>query len=132
MRFMGRACAITLTGGLCLGTLLLPAGAVQADTSATLPISGFYQMAVDVAGGHIFLSQGTAAQGVVVTDLSGQNATTIQGTGTDTVMGIAISPDGSTLYAAVSSADEVIAISTSSLTQTATYSLGTGNSPRDV
>lgn len=130
MRFIGKA-VIGLTAGLCLGALVLPMGTAQADSSAQLPISSFYQMAVDSAHGHLFISQGSATQDtILVTNLSGQEVATI--TGQDGVMGIALSPDGSTLYAALSSSDAVTAISTATLQQTATYPLGSGDSPRDV
>ena len=48
------------------------------------------------------------------------------------VMGITLSPDGSTLYAALSGAHAVSAISTATLQQTAAYSLGAANSPLQV
>ncbi len=130
MRFIGKA-ATALSAGLCLNVLLLPTVASQADSSAQLPISSFYQMAVDVAHGHLFISQGNAAQNsILVTNLSGQEVATI--TGQDGVMGIALSPDGGTLYAALSSSDAVSAINTATLQQVATYPLASGDSPQDV
>jgi ribosomal protein S11 len=57
-------------------------------------------MAVDAAHGHIFISQGSSGEnGILVTDLTGQVVTTI--TGQAGVVGITLSPDGSTLYAAM-------------------------------
>ena len=83
---------------------LLLAGSTQPASAAppvSLPISSYYQMVVDAAHGHIFISQGSSSQdGILVTDLSGQVITTI--TGQSGVVGIALSPDGSTLYAALS------------------------------
>jgi|HubBroStandDraft_1064217.scaffolds.fasta_scaffold00800_20 YVTN family beta-propeller protein len=88
-------------------------------------------MAVDVAHGHIFISQGSTTQDtILVTNLSGQKVAAIPGQ--DGVMGIVLSPDGSTLYAALSSSDAVSAISTATLKPIATYPLGTGDSPQDV
>jgi hypothetical protein len=101
----------------------------SAAAPVSLPISSYYQMVVDAAHGHIFISQGSSSQdGILVTDLSGQVITTI--TGQPSVVGIALSPDGSTLYAAVSTA--VDAISTSTLTQTASYPMPAGDSPFNV
>jgi hypothetical protein len=111
---------------------LLLAGSNQSALAAapvSLPISSYYQMVVDAAHGHIFISQGSSSQdGILVTDLSGQVVTTI--TGQSSVTGIALSPDGSTLYDAVNSA--VNAISTSTLTQTASYPMPAGDSPFNV
>ena len=53
-----------------------PAGAgtasVSAPSSVSLPITSYYQMAVDSADGQVFISQGTAGgDSIVVTDFSG-------------------------------------------------------------
>ena len=62
---------------------LLSVGSVQpalAASPASLPIASYYQMAVDAAHGHIFISQGSSGQnGILVTDLTGQVVTTITG-----------------------------------------------------
>lgn len=110
--------------------LVLP-GSAQADTTTSLPIASYYQMVADASHGHIFISQGSSSQnGILVTDLTGQVITTI--TGQNGVKGIALSPDGTTLYAALSTAGAVSAIDTATLQQTASYPLGTGISPGDV
>ena len=113
---------------------LLSAGGAQpalAASPAPLPIASYYQMAVDAAHGHIFISQGSASSnGILVTDLTGQVVTTI--TGQTGVTGITLSPDGSTLYAALSAGGAVTAISTTTLKQTASYPLPAGDSPLDV
>src|SRR5215469_12195176 len=110
---------------------LAPASSSYASTGTLLPISSYYQMVVDPAHGHIFISQGSSSQnGILVTDLTGQVVTTI--TGQTGVRGIALSPDGSTLYAALSGGDAVTAISTATLTQTASYPLPAGDSPFNV
>jgi hypothetical protein len=118
--------------GMIVSAGLLVAGSNQPASAAapvSLPISSYYQMVVDAAHGHIFISQGSSGQdGILVTDLSGQVVTTI--TGQSSVVGIALSPDGSTLYDAVSGA--VNAISTSTLAQTASYPMPTGDSPFNV
>jgi YVTN family beta-propeller protein len=121
------------TAGVIAPVGLLAGGVQPASAAApvSLPISSFYQMAADPAHGHIFISQGSSGQnGILVTDLTGQVVTTI--TGQTGVVGLALSPDGSTLYAALSGADAVTAISTATLTQTASYSLPAGDSPFNV
>jgi Big-like domain-containing protein len=118
--------------GMIASAGLLVAGSSQPASAAapvSLPISSYYQMVVDAAHGHIFISQGSSSQdGILVTDLSGQVVTTI--TGQSSVTGLALSPDGSTLYAAISTA--VTAISTDTLTQTASYPMPAGDSPFNV
>jgi len=120
------AAGMTVSAGLVLAGSNQPASAAA---PVSLPISSYYQMVVDAAHGHIFISQGSSSQdGILVTDLSGQVVTTI--TGQSSVVGIALSPDGSTLYDAVSGA--VNAISTSTLAQTASYPMPAGDSPFNV
>jgi len=120
------------TAGMIVSAGLVLAGSNQPASAAapvSLPISSYYQMVVDAAHGHIFISQGSSSQdGILVTDLSGQVVTTI--TGQSSVVGIALSPVGSTLYDAVSGA--VNAISTSTLAQTASYPMPAGDSPFNV
>jgi len=58
------------------GFAVVPAGAgtasVSAPSSVSLPITSYYQMAVDSADGQVFISQGTAGgDSIVVTDFSG-------------------------------------------------------------
>jgi YVTN family beta-propeller protein len=115
--------------------------AVRAATTAAepgmLPVTNFHQVVVDAAHGHLFFTQGygsadgfTQHNAITVTNLTGQLVATIGGQ--DNVQGIALSPDGSTLYAADEGDDAVSAISTTTLQQTAQYSLGTGNAPYGV
>jgi DNA-binding beta-propeller fold protein YncE len=65
-----------------------------------------------------------------VTDLSGKQVATIGGQ--NGVQGIALSPDSKTLYAALGSSHAVTAIDTATLTQTASYPIGSANTPVDV
>ena len=114
---------------------VLPASSVQAaasvpaDTTASLPITSFGRIVADTAHGHLFLSSSSQNE-ILVTDLTGQPVATI--TGQDGVRGLALSPDSSTLYAALASSQAVTAIDTATLQQTASYPLGSGNTPRDV
>jgi len=113
---------------------IAPTGYAQTASPTSpvpLPITSYYQMAVDPAHGHLFFSQGNSSQnGILVTDLSGQVVTII--TGQIGVNGIALSPDGGTIYAALGGGHAVTAISTTTLTQTASYPLPSADTPRDV
>src|SRR5262249_37368421 len=114
-------------GGLLMGGVQ----AALAATPVTLPISGYYQMVVDAAHGHIFISQGSASQdSILVTDLTGQVVTSIGGQ--NGVVGLTIAPDGTPVEAARRSGDAVTAISTATLTQTASSPLPVGGSPFNV
>jgi YVTN family beta-propeller protein len=96
-----------------------------------LSITSFYQIVPDTAHGHLFISQGRRSSNeILVTNLAGQQVATIPGQ--DGVMGIAISPDGSTLYAALSASHAVSAIDTSTLLETASYSLGSTDTPKNL
>ena len=103
----------------------LPAGQALADTTTTLPITHYAQMVV--AGNHVFISQGPGSSGILVTDLAGNTVTTISGqTGAE---GLALSPDGGTLYAALEGDNSISAISTTTLAETADYPTGAGTDP---
>lgn len=116
---------------LAAASCLMPASYAQADSLTSLPIKGFYQIVADTAHGHLFISQGSSSLNeIIVTDLSGQEVATIPDQ--DGVMGIALSPDGSTLYAALSADHAVSAISTATLQQTTSYPIGDANTPQDV
>lgn len=113
-------------------------GAHAATGSSGLPIKNEYQVVADTAHGHLFMSQGTFADGqgsysddsILVTSLSGEVVATIGGQ--DGVEGMALSPDGSTLYAALSTGAAVTAISTKTLKETASYPLGSGDEAYSV
>jgi hypothetical protein len=122
------------------GLAAVPAGTAAAAatsglTAASLPITGYYQMAVDSAGSRVFISQGSnGSDSIAVTDFSGNVAGAIPEP--SAVEGIALSPDGSTLYAALVGSGTVSpaisVISTASLEQTASYPLPAGDTPQDV
>ena len=125
MRFKGLSLLPAIIAAV--GLVALPTSSASADVVTTLPLPNVYQMVVDSAHGHLFFSEGTplgidtaGASAILVTDLDGNPVETI--TGQDGVKGLALSPDGSTLYAALSSDDEIRAISTTTLKQTASYS----------
>ena len=113
------------------GIGLLPASIAHADSTTALQITSFYQIVADTAHSHLFISQGSSSQNhIVVTDMSGKQVTTIAGQ--NGVVGIALSPDGKTLYAALGASHAITAINTATLMQTASYPIGNANTPRDV
>jgi hypothetical protein len=124
LRIARRLLAPSLAAALGLaGTLALAPGA-RADTIGTVAnLTGFHQMVVDSADGYVFLSEGLpssdllagldTSSALVVADLSGNYVATIDGG--DGVEGIALSTDGTTLYAALSSKGEVAAINIASI-----------------
>lgn len=134
MRIRAILTAAGLSGLAAAAFAAAPFGAAHADTGlsgAALPLSGYYQMAVDTAHNYLFFSQGRAgSNSILVTNFNGETVTTI--TGQTGVMGIALSPDDETLYAALAGAHEVTAISTATRKQTAAYPLGDGNTPFNV
>ncbi|NEA62856.1 hypothetical protein [Streptomyces sp. SID12488] len=125
--------AISVVAGLTTATVGLTGltgSAAWADSTAALPLSQYARMLVDTAHQHIFFSQGAGSTGIVVTDLSGTPVTTIgdeQG-----ATGLALSPDGSTLYAALTDGDALAAIDTTTLTESTRVPTGTGSAPVSV
>lgn len=106
------------------------AGAQAATGTVPLPIAQYSHMLVDPAHHHLFISSGSGYSSILVTDFSGQTVATIPGEPGAT--GLALSGDGSTVYAALAGGDAVSAISTSTLTETARYATGTGTKPTYV
>lgn len=127
MRCKGRFVVTVVAGAL--GLLALSTGAARADTISSLPLTSFYQIVADTPQDHLFLSS-PGQDSIFVTNLTGGPVDQISNLGG--VEGIALSADGNTLYAALSSADAVDAISTSSFDVTATYPLPAGDSPWNV
>jgi hypothetical protein len=106
----------------------VPASASQAATTAvTLPIAKYSHMLVDPAHQHLFFTSGSGSASILVTDYSGQTVVTISNEPGAT--GLALSSDGSTVYAALADGNAVSAISTSTLTETARYATGTATVP---
>ncbi|MFB7242353.1 hypothetical protein ACFCYX_07765 [Streptomyces populi] len=124
-RFSAPTAAAVLLG---LTTVVGP-GAVDASavSGTPLPIAHFAHMVVDAPHGHLFISGGAGTDGILVTDLDGANPTTIDGEPGAT--GLALSGDGSTLYAALPGQDAIAAISAEDLTESARYGTGAGTGP---
>ncbi|MCD9880137.1 hypothetical protein [Streptomyces guryensis] len=116
-----------LLGGL---TTVIGPGAVGSYAAASdipLPIAHFAHMVVDEPHGHLFISGGAGTDGILVTDLDGGNPTVISGEPGAT--GLALSDDGSALYAALPDQDAIAAINTEKLTESARYGTGAGTHP---
>ncbi|MFJ6199827.1 YncE family protein [Micromonospora sp. NPDC092111] len=105
----------------------LGSGVAYAESTVGLGIETYSAMVVDPAHGRLFFSPGRGGAGVRVTDLSGGSQTTIPGL--PDAHGMVLSPDGSTLHVALREAGAVAAIDTTTLTETARYSVGTGTCP---
>ncbi|MEV6513833.1 hypothetical protein AB0M61_48000 [Streptomyces sp. NPDC051642] len=124
-RFSSLAVAATVVG--LTGVIVPGAGVSYAASGVALPIAGFSHLSVDAAHGHLFLSGGAGTDGILVTDLDGGDPTTIEGEPGAT--GLALSDDGSTVYAALPDQDAIAAIDTNTLTEKARYGTGTGTRP---
>jgi YVTN family beta-propeller protein len=101
-----------------------PAGADTGSTttSTTLPLTSFAHLIVDDAAGYVFATGGSGTSGVVVRDMSGNAVTVIHNeAGAD---GLALSPDGATLYVALRDDSSIAAIDTATLTESARYFTG--------
>lgn len=134
MRFRRTLAVATASAAAALGTAaalgLSATSAQAATTSVQLPIAQYSHMLVDPVHKHIFITSGTGYSTILVTDYSGQTVATISGEPGAT--GLALSGNGSTVYAALANGDAISAISTSTLTETARYSTGAGADPTYV
>ena len=131
MRFK-RAIAATLAAvaGAAIPAVVTATSANAAITVVTLPITNYSHMLIDPAHQHLFITSGSGSTSILVTNYSGQTVATI---GNEPgASGLALSPDGSTVYAALADGDAVSAISTATLTETARYATGTGTEPTYV
>ena len=102
-----------------------PASAATPD-GYPLPISRLGDIVVDGSHQRIFVSDPWGSK-VVAVGYDG----TVLGTASNLsgVQGLALSPDESTLYAAATNADAIVAINTESVAETARYSTGTDTEP---
>ncbi|MGW7523321.1 hypothetical protein [Streptomyces sp. NPDC054783] len=112
-----------LSGALGLSLLGFGVTTAAADTSTSLPISSYRDIAVDAAHQHVFLSDPSGGS-VVVTDYTGQVVK--QFNGEAGAWGMALSSDSGTLYVALRDAGAIAAIDTATLQETARYDTGTG------
>jgi hypothetical protein len=144
MHLIGRELRPSLAAALGVAAVCSFAGVAastsDAHASTRIPVTGlpgFGQAVVDMATSRVFVSEGTdpsssysttPAQGIVVTDLSGNYLTTIdEGTG---AQGLTLAPDGK-LYAALSLAGKVAQIDPATYSET-DYPLPAGDVPQHV
>jgi hypothetical protein len=131
MHFRQSLAAATAAAALVATSLGVSAATAQAATTAVpLPITVYSHMLVDPAHQHLFITSGSGSSSILVTNYAGQTVGTIPNEPGAT--GLALSSDGSTVYAALADGDAVSAISTSTLAETARYSTGTGTDPTYV
>jgi YVTN family beta-propeller protein len=132
MRFKRRlavlaASAAALVGGVAsVGLTAGPAAAATTTTSVTLPLSYYSHMVVDPVHKYLFISS-AADNEILVTDYSGNTVATIANL--PGAYGLTLSSNDGTLYVALSGSNEVAAINTGTLTETASYSTGADFDP---
>jgi DNA-binding beta-propeller fold protein YncE len=125
--------AVTTFGVGSAGATHLPATVVA---STPLPLVAFgwpaayADLVVDAQHGHVFVSGGRGTTEIVVADLDGKLVGSVPGQ--QGAAGLALSADGSTLYAALTDSDSVAAIDTATLTERGRYDLGAGTCPSDL
>lgn len=129
-----RSVGASLTAALLVSTAALavvgPSPSLAAAEVAPLPLPTFADMAVDDAHGHLFLTAGAGQDGILVTDLAGTVVTSIGGQ--QGAKGLALSPDGTRLYAALADAHAVSEIDTATLTETRRFATGDKACPDDL
>ncbi|SOE72527.1 hypothetical protein SAMN05446589_4481 [Streptomyces sp. OV198] len=121
--------AISLLAGLTTTAVGLSSNA-WADTAVPLSLPHYSHMLVDPAHQHLFFSSGVGNSTILVTDYDGVTVRTIDNE--PGAIGLALSPDGSTVYAALYNGDAISAIDTTSLNEAHRYSTGAGSEPRSV
>ncbi len=120
---------------LIAAAVVVPVSPAQADGSYDLGLTGFAEMVVDEAHGHIFISQTPRfndlpkVNEVVVATLSGKLVTTL--TNVSGARGMALSEDGATLWIALSGGDALAAVDTATLAVTK-HATGPNTCPLDV
>ncbi|MEU6317320.1 Ig-like domain repeat protein [Streptomyces sp. NPDC047009] len=110
-------------------SVVLSAVAAGSASAAAATVSSPGGIVVDGALGRVFV--GDSASGTVVAaDFSGTAVDSVNGLGT--VSDLAVSDDGATLYAAVPSSHEIVALDAATLDVKARYTVATDTGPRHV
>ncbi|MCR3751062.1 hypothetical protein [Lentzea californiensis] len=112
--------ATAMTAVLVAATAL-PASAEPPQRTVPLALKSFSDIAVDPTLGHVFVSSKTD-NAVAVTDLSGNPVTKLSNLPGAT--GLALSPDGETVFVALSQYGAIAALDTLTLTERARYPVG--------
>jgi len=105
---------------------LVAAVPVVATAATTLALTGYGDMVVDAAHGHVFVTGGSGDSSIVVLDFSGNIVTTITGQGGAGEMVL----DGSTLYVALSQTTEISRVNTATLAEIDRFSVAPGPAPQ--
>ncbi|MEU9134756.1 Ig-like domain repeat protein [Streptomyces sp. NPDC048404] len=100
--------------------------AAHADGDAVLPVASVADVVVDSVHQRVFVSDPTGGK-VVATDYSGNVVGTLGSL--PEANGLELSADSRTLYVAVRGSDEIAAIDTADLTESARYPTGTADAP---
>ncbi|GIF25102.1 sugar lactone lactonase YvrE [Actinoplanes tereljensis] len=109
--------ALVLAGS----SVFVSAAPALADTQASLPVTGFGDIAVDGVHDRIFISDPVEGK-IIATDYRGTVVGEVPGlTG---VNGLALSADSSRLYTSLWMSHAIVAVDTSTITQAARYPLG--------
>ncbi|MFD4506490.1 YncE family protein [Streptomyces sp. NPDC058457] len=117
--------AAVATAALFSSAVLTAAGPAAADTSVPISVGTVNDTVVDGAHQHLYIS------GDNTISVVGYNGKVLDRlTGLPQVSDLQLSPDGATLYAAVTGADKIVAFDTTTLAQTAEYPTGAGTAPR--
>ncbi|MFD5633911.1 Ig-like domain repeat protein [Streptomyces sp. NPDC127077] len=100
--------------------------AAQADGNAVLPVASVSDVVVDGVHQRVFVSDQAGGK-VVATDYSGNVVGTFGSL--PGANGLELSADSQTLYVAVAGSDQIAAIDTAGLIESARYSTGTADAP---
>jgi len=112
--------ATAMTAALVAATAL-PALAEPPQRTVSLPLTSYSDIAVDPTLGHVFVSS-RVDHAVAVTDLTGNVVTKL--TNLPGAAGLVLSPDGGTVFVALSQYGAVAALDTLTLTERARYPVG--------
>lgn len=122
MRTRGRASIVGLLAGVLAATLLVPVTApVHADAHRNIELERFFDLAVDEANGHVFVSQGRRTDELVVLDLQGRLVQAVPGMGN--AHGLVLSDDGTRLFVGLAAEHAIVEIDTSTLEVVAEHTL---------
>ncbi|GIF25100.1 hypothetical protein BJ973_007355 [Actinoplanes tereljensis] len=120
--------AATLASSVLIG-MAVSVGTAAADTYAKLPITSFGDLVVDSVHQRVFVSDPGSGK-IVATDFQGRFVAEL--TGLPGVRGLVLSADSSRLYAAVTRARALVAVSTATVTEAARYPVGDEVYPGEV
>ncbi|MET9890978.1 Ig-like domain repeat protein [Streptomyces sp. NPDC006465] len=119
--------ATATTLAVLFSSAVLTATPAAADTTASLPVKQTADIVVDGVHQRVFVSDPSNGK-IIVTDYAGKVVRQL--TNLPNVLGLELSADSGTLYAAVAGADAIVAFDTATGTETTRYTVG--DSPLSV